>query len=78
MIIFLTFQDIVTEFMNKGNLLDLMKSNKEVVTTKDMMVMAAQVASGNADDTLNGLGMLYLSTENIVHRDLALRNIKER
>jgi len=54
---------IVTEYMTKGNLLDLVQ--REDITAGEMMLIAKQTAGG----------MLYLSTENIVHRDLALRNI---
>ncbi len=61
--------------MNKGNLHDLVKSETEVITSSHMMLMAAQIASGNVFGYLTTVGMLYLSSEHIVHRDLALRSI---
>ncbi len=41
------YQDIVTEFMNKGNLLDMLKNKQEQISTQVMIMMAKQTASGN-------------------------------
>ncbi len=43
----LTDVDIVTEFMAKGNLLDLLKNKQELIRTDDLIMMAKQTASGN-------------------------------
>ncbi len=60
-----TGEDIVTEFMSGGNLLTMLKDGIVPISVNNMISMAKQTASG----------MLYLSKERIVHRDLALRSI---
>ena len=55
---------IVTEFLSKGNLQDLLRSEKDNLTTVDLLNISKQIAAG----------MNYLETKNIVHRDLAARN----
>uniref|UniRef100_A0AC35UHA7 Tyrosine-protein kinase n=1 Tax=Rhabditophanes sp. KR3021 TaxID=114890 RepID=A0AC35UHA7_9BILA len=60
---------IITEFMNKGNLLDyLRKLNKNALPPSVLLHMASQVAAG----------MVYLESRNIIHRDIAARNILTR
>ncbi len=61
----LYLQDIATEYMKDGNLLDYLKNNPSSMGTPEMISVGKQIAAG----------MLYLSKENIVHRDLALRSI---
>ena len=56
---------LVMEFMDKGNLLDLLQTKKDYLTLNDLKKMVI--------DTLNG--MIYLEDENIIHRDLAARNL---
>ncbi len=51
--------------MTKGNLLELIKNPQSMIEMDDMLLFAKQIASG----------MLYLSNEGFVHRDLALRSI---
>ncbi len=51
--------------MSKGNLLDLIKSLQKQISKVDLLEMTKQIASG----------MMYLSNEMVVHRDLALRSI---
>ena len=50
--------------MSKGDLLTLIRSNKEI-TVEVMTDMIRQAAAG----------MSYLHSVNIIHRDLALRNL---
>eukprot|EP00128_Syssomonas_multiformis_P016763 Colp12_sorted_trinity150504_noHs@12380 len=56
---------IVTELMSNGSLLDYLRDKKEALSIRDLVDMAAQVASG----------MSYLESQNYIHRDLAARNI---
>ena len=55
---------IVTEYMNKGDLLSLLRREFKDIGVDQMIQMARQAA----------LGMVFLEGENVVHRDLALRN----
>uniref|UniRef100_A0ABM5G599 Tyrosine-protein kinase n=1 Tax=Pogona vitticeps TaxID=103695 RepID=A0ABM5G599_9SAUR len=57
---------IVTEFMSKGSLLEVLRGPKgEHLQMTEMIDMASQVADG----------MCYLESQNFIHRDLAARNI---
>ncbi|XP_026862828.2 protein-tyrosine kinase 6b [Electrophorus electricus] len=57
---------IITELMEKGNLLDVLRSAEgEALDLMSMIDMAAQVADG----------MVYLEDHNSIHRDLAARNV---
>ncbi|XP_065200757.1 tyrosine-protein kinase Abl isoform X2 [Planococcus citri] len=56
---------IITEFMNKGNLLDYLRhANKDHINAVVLMYIATQIASG----------MSYLESRSFIHRDLAARN----
>ena len=56
---------IVTEFLSKGSLLDYLHSERDNLTTVDLLNISKQIAAG----------MNYLEMNNIIHRDLAARNI---
>ncbi|VDD92496.1 unnamed protein product [Enterobius vermicularis] len=55
---------IITEYMNKGNLLDYLRKCDKKLSPTVLMYMATQIASG----------MAYLESRNFIHRDLAARN----
>jgi len=55
---------IVIEFMSKGNLLDVMQKEEDILVD-DMLKMARKIASG----------MIYLGKKKIVHGNLRLCNI---
>ena len=55
---------IVTEFMNQGDLLHLLQTEAEI-TNKQLVEFCQQIS----------LGMEYLHSRDILHRDLACRNI---
>ncbi|XP_022097389.1 tyrosine-protein kinase CSK-like isoform X2 [Acanthaster planci] len=57
---------IVLEFMEKGNLVDYLRSRgRTVIKQPQLLKFAGDVASA----------MAYLESQNIVHRDLAARNV---
>ncbi|KAI4892934.1 hypothetical protein NFI96_014186 [Prochilodus magdalenae] len=57
---------IITELMEKGNLLDFLRSSEgETLDLVSLIDMAAQVADG----------MTYLEEQKSIHRDLAARNV---
>ena len=55
---------IVTEFMNRGDLLHVLHSEADI-TTKQLVIFCQQIS----------LGMEYLHSLDILHRDLACRNV---
>jgi serine/threonine protein kinase len=56
---------IVTEFLQQGTLSDVLGKRKEAITELQMIRWAKDIASG----------MHHLHMENIIHRDLAGRNV---
>ncbi|KAF2360139.1 SH2 domain [Trinorchestia longiramus] len=56
---------IITEYMNKGALLEVLRNDGHRLTLSDLVDICAQVASG----------MKYLEDKGLVHRDLAARNV---
>jgi len=59
------FLAIVTEFMERGSLLAYLKSENQKISHEEMTKIARGIVAG----------MLHLTSENIIHRDLATRNI---
>jgi len=55
---------IVTEFMKKGSLSDVIYDDKDILRTTDLLRIAKQAAQG----------MSYLAEHKIIHRDVSLRN----
>lgn len=72
---------IVMEFMEQGSLEELIASKYEDILLTDLIDFAHQgIKKVNANIKLKpilvaALGMIYLGEMNIVHRDLALRNL---
>jgi len=58
-------QFIVVEYMSRGSLLDVLRTDQNTITESDQISMCNGVAAG----------MVYLEKEKIVHRDLAARNL---
>ncbi|XP_028411358.1 tyrosine-protein kinase CSK-like [Dendronephthya gigantea] len=57
---------IITEFCDKGSLVEYLRSRgRAVITQKDLIGFAKDVAAG----------MHYLESKNFIHRDLAARNV---
>lgn len=57
---------IVTEFMNKGSLLELLRRDEgKALSFMELVYIGAQVSSG----------MAYLESRQLIHRDLAARNV---
>ncbi|XP_046858703.1 tyrosine-protein kinase CSK-like [Xenia sp. Carnegie-2017] len=57
---------IITEFCEKGSLVEYLRSRgRSVITQKDLIGFARDVANG----------MCYLESQNFIHRDLAARNV---
>ncbi|NXH98272.1 LCK kinase, partial [Pachycephala philippinensis] len=57
---------IITEFMEKGSLVDFLKTSEGVkLSTNKLLDMAAQIAEG----------MAFIEAKNYIHRDLRAANI---
>jgi len=56
---------IVTEYLAKGSLDDVLSKEKEAITLKEQLLMAFGATKG----------MVYLEKMQIIHRDLACRNL---
>jgi len=56
---------LVTEYLSEGSLDNLLRNQKDDIFLLDLLSMAKDTASG----------MIYLNEKNIIHRDLALRNL---
>jgi len=56
---------IVTEYLNKGSLLGVLKTEKDMFKLNDLVKMCAQTCAG----------MVYLEEQKIIHRDIAARNV---
>lgn len=58
---------IVTEFLSKGSLFDLLRNEKEKEALKFPHLLKMMIQSAS--------GMVYLADKKIIHRDLAARNV---
>lgn len=56
---------MVLEYMGQGSLIDLLSKKQETITKEDLLFMMKHIVNG----------MRFLEQNNIIHRDLALRNI---
>jgi serine/threonine protein kinase len=56
---------MVFEFMNQGNLVDLVRAKQKQLYPAELLLISTHILNG----------MCYLEENNIIHRDLALRNV---
>lgn len=65
---------IVTEYLHKGSLLNLLKSKKAKLTLSDLLTMYSNLSIALTKRCIGAAkGLAYLESKNILHRDVALR-----